>query len=96
MNIGVLACREIFHYIQKCFNEKLVKSQCFSKITTDFDSINGLIIPGGESTVILKLLDKFNFYKPALNDFSLKRSLCLWNLCRCYNSWFHQSAMIIK
>lgn len=34
------------------------------KKTTDLHQLDGLIIPGGESTAIWKLIDKNDFYKP--------------------------------
>ena len=76
--IGVLAMQgAVSEHLQKLqeidINGKKVRTQA------DFSQINGLIIPGGESTAIGKLLDDFK-----LTDFirqQIKNGLPVWGTC---------------
>lgn len=62
MRVGVLGLQGAFiEHIEK-FNELGIDS-IIVRNNIDFDYINYLIIPGGESTVILKLLKKHNLIK---------------------------------
>src|SRR5665647_453313 len=65
--IGVLALqgafREHIRAIKKCG-----ATAREIKFPQQLDSVDGLIIPGGESTTIYKLLQKYNF-RPALEKF---------------------------
>ena len=71
IKIGVLA-------LQGAFREHIasIRKCGFSAIEIRFphqlDDIDGLIIPGGESTTIIKLVDKYDF-KPALKKFHRKQ-----------------------
>ena len=76
MKIGVLALQGDFSLHLNVLN-KLKVSTVLVK-TTDFDSINGLIIPGGESTVMSLLIDKFNLYKK-IKDFAINN--CVYGTC---------------
>jgi len=62
MRIGVLALQgsmqEHFEAITKCGVEAVMV-----KLPRDLKDVNGLIIPGGESTTIGKLMEKYGFYK---------------------------------
>lgn len=67
MNVGILALQGAF--IEHCNKiEKLGYCAILVRNKEDFDKINFLIIPGGESTVILKLLksndliERLNFF----------------------------------
>ena len=44
---------------------------------------DGLIIPGGESTVQIKLLRDLGLYAPVAEAIKIAR---LWNLCRTYHA----------
>ena len=77
MTIGVLALQGDFSLHLNVLN-KLKVCTVLVKKTTDFDSINGLIIPGGESTVMSLLIDKFNLYKK-IKDFAINN--CVYGTC---------------
>jgi len=61
MKIGVLALQGDFREHRKVV-EKLGSSTCLVRRPGDIDGIDGLIIPGGESTTISKLLRKWNLF----------------------------------
>jgi pyridoxal 5'-phosphate synthase pdxT subunit len=67
VKIGVLALqgafREHINAIKKCECEAVE-----IKFADDLEDIDGLIIPGGESTTMVKLIEKYNF-RPALDRF---------------------------
>ena len=50
------------------------------KTAKDLDCIDGLILPGGESTAIGKLLDYFSL-KEILRQKNHFRFTCIWHLC---------------
>ena len=77
MTIGVLALQGDFSLHLNVLS-KLKVSSVLVKKTTDFDSINGLIIPGGESTVMSLLIEKFNLYKK-IKDFAIDH--CVYGTC---------------
>ena len=62
MKIGILALqgsvKEHFEALKKCGVEPVLV-----KLPRDLNDINGLIIPGGESTTIGKLMKKYRFNK---------------------------------
>jgi 5'-phosphate synthase pdxT subunit len=66
MKIGVLALQGDFEAHRRRL-EELGAQAVLVRDSADFDSIDGLIIPGGESTTFLKLLDPDTYQK--LNDF---------------------------
>src|SRR6201997_2043465 len=66
MLIGVLALQGDFDAHRRRL-EELGAEVALVRNAEDFDGINGLVIPGGESTTFLKLLDKHTFQK--LNEF---------------------------
>lgn len=49
------------------------------KYTEDFDKIDGLIIPGGESTTLGKLLTTFNMLEPLKEK--INKGLPIWGTC---------------
>lgn len=66
MKIGVLALQGDFDAHRRRL-EELGAQAMLVRDSEDFASLDGLIIPGGESTTFLKLLDTGTFQK--LNDF---------------------------
>ena len=66
MKVGVLALQGDFDAHRRRL-EELGAEVALVRNAEDFDGINGLVIPGGESTTFLKLLDKQTFQK--LNEF---------------------------
>ena len=73
MAVGILALQGDF-----CLHSNLLFNNNVNNILitkpSQLDSVNSLIIPGGESTVILKLLLKYKFIK-SLNEFSKIKSI---------------------
>ena len=63
LKIGVLglqgAVREHIHSVEACGAEAIV-----IKTVDQLDEVDGLIIPGGESTTMRRLIDKYNFMEP--------------------------------
>jgi pyridoxal 5'-phosphate synthase pdxT subunit len=63
LKIGVLglqgAVREHIRSIEACGAEGIVV-----KTTNQLDDLDGLIIPGGESTTMRRLIDKYHFMEP--------------------------------
>lgn len=63
LKIGVLglqgAVREHIRSVEACGAEAIV-----IKTTNQLDEVDGLIIPGGESTTMRRLIDKYNFMEP--------------------------------
>lgn len=48
------------------------------KTPDDFDRVHAFILPGGESTTMLKLIENFNLWKPLSRQFSAKP---VWGIC---------------
>lgn len=67
MRIGVLALQGDFGLHAKALEKCGVEAVEVRK-PSELDEIDGLIIPGGESTTLLKLMDAWNF-TPALEKF---------------------------
>ena len=61
--IGILALQGNFQK-HKSLLDKLGLESNFVRYASDLDDINGLIIPGGESTTMTKLLNRSNLYSP--------------------------------
>ena len=55
MKIGILALQGDFHEHQICFNKLDVETQLVRSLS-EFENCDSLVIPGGESTAISKLL----------------------------------------
>ncbi|KKI91131.1 glutamine amidotransferase [Bacillus sp. SA1-12] len=66
LKIGVLglqgAVREHIRSVEACGAEGIV-----IKTVDQLDEVDGLIIPGGESTTMRRLIDKYNFMEPLKN-----------------------------
>ena len=61
--IGVLALQGDFREHRKVL-EDIGGSTCLVRRPAELDKVDGLIIPGGESTTISKLLRKWNLFEP--------------------------------
>lgn len=48
------------------------------KTPDDFDRVHAFILPGGESTTMLKLIENFNLWKPLSRQFAAKP---VWGIC---------------
>ena len=68
MKIGVLALQGDFALHRQALDRIGVESAEVRK-PEELESVHGLIIPGGESTTLLKLMDAWNFV-PAIKKFS--------------------------
>ena len=73
MIVGVLALQGDFYLHSKLLFDNNINNILITK-PSQLNNINSLIIPGGESTVILKLLLNNNFTIP-LNEFSKVKSI---------------------
>lgn len=67
MTIGVLALQGDFDLHRKAL-DRLGEGSVEVKLPRQLDQVDGLIMPGGESTTLLKLLDEWDFV-PALEKF---------------------------
>ena len=66
--IGVLELQGNYALHHKTFSDLGISSKGV-KLSKDLDNIEGLVIPGGESTTISLLLDSYNLRKP-IKDFA--------------------------
>jgi 5'-phosphate synthase pdxT subunit len=71
--VGVLALQGDFEAHGKAL-EKLGAEAVFVRTAADLDAVDGLIIPGGESTTMLKLLHLENLMEP-LREFGLRKPI---------------------
>lgn len=67
MTIGVLALQGDFALHEKAL-ERIGEKSVEVRKPSELDGVDGLIIPGGESTTLLKLIDEWDF-GPALRSF---------------------------
>ena len=67
MKIGVLALQGDFSLHRKAL-DRIGVTSVEVRMPRDLDDVSGLIIPGGESTTLLKLMDAWDFV-PALEKF---------------------------
>ena len=65
-NIGVLELQGNYALHHKIFSDLGISSKGV-KLPKDLDSVDGLVIPGGESTTMSLLLDRFKLRKPILD-----------------------------
>ena len=77
MKVGILALQGDFQEHQKVL-ERLSVDTIQVRLPGDLDRLDGLIIPGGESTTIGKLAVDFNLIDP-LRDFA--RDYAVWGTC---------------
>lgn len=78
MRIGVLA-------LQGAFREHIYSLEALDvgavavRLPSQLDDIEGLIIPGGESTAISKLMETYGFYEPIAMRHG--QGMALWGTC---------------
>jgi 5'-phosphate synthase pdxT subunit len=77
MNIGVLALQGDFVEHQKVLTDLGVQARAV-RLPDQLENLDGLIIPGGESTTIGKLSVDFDLLKP-LREFGLHKAI--WGTC---------------
>jgi 5'-phosphate synthase pdxT subunit len=77
MQIGVLALQGDFFEHQQLLQSLAVETRQV-RLAGDLEGLDGLIIPGGESTTIGKLARDFDLMEP-LRDFALRRAV--WGTC---------------
>lgn len=78
MKIGVLAMQGAFNEHINALN-KLGVEAIIVRTETDLEIIDGLIIPGGESTAIGKLLDIFSLKEKLI--IKIEKGLPVWGTC---------------
>jgi 5'-phosphate synthase pdxT subunit len=71
--VGILSLQGAFEK-HRIAIEHLGVSVCYVRYPADLDGCDGLIIPGGESTTMSKLLDESGL-RPAVLDFAKKKSV---------------------
>ncbi len=69
--VGVLALQGDFEAHRKAI-ERAGGAAVEVRTAAELDSVDGLVIPGGESTTMLKLLDLENLFEP-LREFGLRK-----------------------
>ena len=72
-NIGVLELQGNYALHHKIFSDLGISSKGV-KLPKDLDSVDGLVIPGGESTTMSLLLDRFRLRQPIL-DFAKENTI---------------------
>ena len=78
MNIGVLALQgNVVEHLRAL--EEIGARALAVKTLEGLADVDGLIIPGGESTTVMKLLDRFGLAKPIVDR--VKDGMPLWGTC---------------
>lgn len=72
LTVGVLALQGSFEAHQQCL-EQLAVNVKLIRHAEDLSTIDALIIPGGESTTLLELLEPDGFFWEKLQQFSQKK-----------------------
>jgi 5'-phosphate synthase pdxT subunit len=76
--IGVLALQgDVVEHIASL--ERAGADAIAVKTQADLDRVDGLVIPGGESTTVMKLLDRFGLHAPIRSR--VKSGMPLWGTC---------------
>ena len=78
MKIGILALQGDFHEHQNCFNKLNVETQLVKSLS-EFENCDSLVIPGGESTAISKLLISTKIDKAIIEKAS--EGFPIWGTC---------------
>ena len=78
-NIGILELQGNYDLHHKIFSDLGIRSKGI-KTVKDLDNIDGLIIPGGESTTISLLLDSFDLRTP-IKNFAKEKNILLIEDC---------------
>jgi len=73
VKIGILALQGDYELHSKLLGKNNIDSLLVKKME-QLNTIDGLIIPGGESSVMLMLIDKYDFRK-ALTDFAKNKNI---------------------
>ncbi|MBC5814903.1 MAG: pyridoxal 5'-phosphate synthase glutaminase subunit PdxT [Candidatus Eremiobacteraeota bacterium] len=78
MSVGVLALQgNVIEHL--CALEESRAEALPVKTLADLDRVSALIIPGGESTTVIKLLERFELFEPIRNR--VKDGMPLWGTC---------------
>ncbi|HEX7475224.1 MAG TPA: pyridoxal 5'-phosphate synthase glutaminase subunit PdxT, partial [Dehalococcoidales bacterium] len=78
MKIGVLALQGAFIEHKNILDS--IKIEAIEvRLPADLEGLNGLIIPGGESTTILKLMHSYEIFQPLKN--MIGKGLAVWGTC---------------
>ena len=78
MRIGVLALQgDVVEHVSAL--EDLGVEPVAIKTEEDLAGVDGLIIPGGESTTVMKLLDRFHLAEPVISR--TREGMPLWGTC---------------
>lgn len=78
MKIGVLAIQGGFSLHSRIL-QKLATETKEIRLPKDLDGIDGLIIPGGESTTLSLLMEKYNLFEPIKSQ--VRSGLPVWGTC---------------
>lgn len=78
MKVGVLALQGAFREHIYAL-EALDASAVAVRLPEQLDDLDGLVIPGGESTAISKLMVSYGFYEPIAARFS--EGMAVWGTC---------------
>ncbi|MBT3231690.1 MAG: pyridoxal 5'-phosphate synthase glutaminase subunit PdxT [Calditrichaeota bacterium] len=78
MKIGVLAIQGGFSLHSRIL-QKLTTETKEIRLPKDLDGIDGLIIPGGESTTLSLLMKKYNLFEPIKSQ--VRSGLPVWGTC---------------
>ena len=76
--IGVLAIQGDFREHQQALDRLGIDAPEI-RLPSQLDGIDGLIVPGGESTTIVQLIDIYGFREPI--GYSVKDGMPLWGTC---------------
>lgn len=71
--IGVLGLQGDFEAHERAL-ARLGAETCIIRKPEELDRVNGLILPGGESTTLIKLMDAYGFWEP-LQTFAVDRAI---------------------
>ena len=78
MRIGVLALQGAFREHIMMLEAAEVEARAV-RLPSQLDSLDGLVIPGGESTAIGKLMSTYGFYEPIADRF--EQGMAVWGTC---------------
>ena len=78
MKVGVLALQGAFREHKQAL-ESLGVEAVEVRLPAQLEGLDGLVIPGGESTAIAKLMDKYGFYEAIAAEH--ERGMAVWGTC---------------
>lgn len=84
MKIGILALQGAFLEHKKML-DKLGVTSIYIKENSQLEEVDGIILPGGESTTMGKLMREFNLLEP-LKEKIKKWNASIWKLFRVNSS----------